>query len=68
MTQEEFKVMVETAKDVSKLNNKSLESSMDKLAAEFEETKQNIINMTYYLDRVEQLYETMLKEHTKRNG
>lgn len=68
MTQEEFKVMVETAKDVSKLNNKSLESSMDKLSAEFEETKQNIINMTYYLDRVEQLYETMLKEHTKRNG
>ena len=41
---------------------------MDKLAAEFEETKKNIINMTYYLDRVEQLYETMLKEHTKRNG
>ena len=68
MTQEEFKVMVETAKDVSKLNNKSLESNMDKLAVEFEETKQNIINMTYYLDRVEQLYETMLKEHTKRNG
>jgi len=68
MTQEEFKIMVESAKDVDKLNNKSLESNMDKLAVEFEETKQNIINMTYYLDRVEQLYETMLKEHTKRNG
>ena len=68
MTQEEFKIMVESAKDVDKLNNKSLESNMDKLAVEFEETKQNIINITYYLDRVEQLYETMLKEHTKRNG
>lgn len=68
MTQEEFKIMVESAKDVDKLNNKSLESNMDKLAVEFEKTKQNIINMTYYLDRVEQLYETMLKEHTKRNG
>ena len=39
MTEEEFKVMVESAKDVDKLNNKSLESSMDKLATEFEETK-----------------------------
>lgn len=68
MTQEEFKIMIESAKDVDKLNNKSLENNMDKLAVEFEETKQNIINMTYYLDRVEQLYETMLKEHTKRNG
>lgn len=68
MTEEEFKVMVETAKDVDKLNNKSLESNMDKLASEFEQTKQNIINMTYYLDRVEQLYDTMLKEHRKRNG
>ena len=41
---------------------------MDKLATEFEETKKNIINMTYYLDRVEQLYDVMLKEHKKRNG
>lgn len=68
MTEEEFKIMVESAKDVDKLNNKTLETSMDKLATEFEETKKNIINMTYYLDRVEQLYDIMLKEHRKRNG
>ena len=68
MTEEEIKIMVESSKDVDKLSNKSLESNMDKLATEFEETKKNIINMTYYLDRVEQLYDVMLKEHKKRNG
>ena len=68
MTEEEFKIMIESSKDVDKLSNKSLESNMDKLATEFEDTKKSIINMTYYLDRVEQLYDVMLKEHKKRNG
>lgn len=68
MTEEEFKVINDMSKDVSKLTNKSLESNMDKLLQEFEQTKQNLINMTYYLDNLEQLYDLFLKEHMKRNG
>jgi hypothetical protein len=39
---------------------------MDKLTEDFEMTKQNIINLTHYLDKVEELYENILKEFQLR--
>jgi len=68
MTQEELKVIVEVAKDCKKAPNNRLEQTMDKLAEEFETTKQNILGLSLYLDKVEELYNTILKEYEDRNA
>jgi hypothetical protein len=68
MTQEEFKVFMEVAKDAANVPNNRLEQTMDKLAEEFENTKQNILGLTVYLDKVEELYNAILKEYQNRNG
>jgi len=68
MTQEEFKVFVEVAKDAKNVPNQRLEQVMDQLADEFETTKQNILGLSVYLDKVEELYNSILKEYQNRNG
>ncbi len=68
MTQEEFKVFIEVAKDAKNVPNQRLEQVMDQLATEFETTKQNILGLSVYLDKVEELYNTILKEYQNRNG
>jgi hypothetical protein len=39
---------------------------MEKLTSEFDFTKENIINSTIYLDKVEELYNNILKEYESR--
>ena len=68
MTQEELKVMVEVAKDVKNVPNNRLEQTMDQLAEEFETTNQHILGLSLYLDKVEELYNTILKEYQNRNA
>ena len=68
MTQEEFKVIQENAVNVDKIPNSNLEESMDKLSQEFEEIKNSIIGMSFYLDKIEELYNRILKEYQNRNG
>jgi flagellar motor switch protein FliG len=68
MTQEEFKVFIEVAKDAKNVPNQTLEQVMDQLADEFETTKQNILGLSVYLDKVEELYNSILKEYQNRNG
>jgi hypothetical protein len=68
MTQEEFKVIQENAVNVDKIPNSKLEESMDKLSKEFEEIKNSIIGMSFYLDKIEELYNRILKEYQNRNG
>jgi hypothetical protein len=41
---------------------------MDKLSQEFEEIKNSIIGMSFYLDKIEELYNRILKEYQNRNG
>ena len=68
MTQEEFKILVEVAKDAKNVPNMMLEQTMDQLSKEFETTKQSILGLSFYLDKIEELYNTMLKEYQERNG
>lgn len=68
MTQEEFKILAEVAKDAKNVPNSRLEQTMDQLADEFEITKNNILGLSFYLDKIEELYNTMLKEYQERNG
>ena len=39
---------------------------MDKLSTEFELTKENIIGLTVYLDKIEEVYNNTLKEFKSR--
>lgn len=57
--------------DISKSNLKDLPNSklveiMDILSKDFEETKANIINLTYYLDNIEIIYNKTLEEYQNR--
>ena len=41
---------------------------MDKLTSEFETSKNAIIGMSFYLDKLEELYNTLLKEYKERTN
>jgi hypothetical protein len=41
---------------------------MDKLTSEFETTKNTIIGMSFYLDKLEELYNNLLKEYNERTN
>jgi hypothetical protein len=68
MKKEEFDLIVESCKNVDRLQNTILESNMDSLSDEFEKTKNLIISLTHHLDKTEEVYNIFLKEHKKRNG
>jgi flagellar motor switch protein FliG len=68
MTQEEFKVVGEVVKDLKNIPNTKLEETMDKLSTEFDSTKNTILGLSFYLDKIEEMYNTLLKEYTDRNG
>jgi 23S rRNA maturation mini-RNase III len=68
MTQEEFKVISEIVKESKNIPNAKLEETMDKLTSEFETSKNAIIGMSFYLDKLEELYNTLLKEYKERTN
>ena len=68
MTQEEFKIITDIVKESKNLPNNKLEETMDKLTNEFETTKNTIIGMSFYLDKLEELYNTLLNEYKERNN
>ena len=68
MTQEEFKVISEIVKESKNIPNAKLEETMDKLNSEFETSKNAIIGMSFYLDKLEELYNTLLKEYKERTN
>jgi hypothetical protein len=66
MLKEELKNIIDQQSDLKNLPNSELIKSMDLLTTDFESTKQNIINLTYYLDNIEELYNLILKEYQSR--
>jgi flagellar motor switch protein FliG len=68
MTQEEFKVISEVVKESKNIPNAKLEETMNKLTSEFETTKNTIIGMSFYLDKLEELYNNLLKEYNERTN
>ncbi len=66
MKKEEFEKIVEELGDLKNLPNNKLISIMDELTTDFELTKNNIIGLTHYLDRVEELYNKTLNEFQSR--
>lgn len=66
MTKNEIQNITEDLMDVSNLPNSKLVEYMDKLTIEFEQTKQEIIDLTYYFDNIELLYNKAFKEYQNR--
>ena len=69
MKKEEFEKIVQELEDLKNLSNNKLIEVMDTLTTEFELTKNNIIGLTLYLDKVEEFYNKSLDEYqTRTNG
>jgi len=66
MTKEELQEIIDSQKDLKNLPNSTLISYMDLLTQDFDDTKEKIISMTYYLDKVEELYNNILSEYQNR--
>lgn len=66
MTKEEFETILKDITDLKNLPNSRLIEVMDKITTDFETTKTNIINMTVYLDKLEELYDKTLSEYESR--
>lgn len=66
MIKENFENIVKEQPNLKNLPNSKLIEFMDDLSSDFETTKQNIINLTIYLDKVEELYNNTLKEYQTR--
>lgn len=66
MKKEEFENIIKEQPNLKNLPNQKLVEFMDLLSSDFEGTKQNIINSTLYLDKVEELYNNTLKVYQER--
>ena len=66
MKKEEFENIITEQSNLKNLPNQKLVEFMDLLSSDFEGTKQNIINSTLYLDKIEELYNNTLKVYQER--
>ena len=58
--------LIEVLQNPSTKSNKDLNESSEHLYSEFEKTKQTIIELTHYLDRIELAYNTVNEELNNR--
>lgn len=68
MTREELDEIVAEQSNLGNLPNAKLVKFMDLLSEDFEITKRNVIAGTIYLDKVEQLYNNILKTYNERTS
>jgi predicted RND superfamily exporter protein len=66
MRKEEFEDIVKLQNELKEQSNSKLIEIMDKLTTDFDLTKENIISLTLYLDKVEELYNNTLNEFQSR--
>ena len=66
MNKEEFENIIKLQKELKDQPNSKLIEVMERLTTEFDLTKESIINSTIYLDKVEELYNNVLKEYESR--
>jgi prefoldin subunit 5 len=65
---EESKKILEIIQDFKNKSNNDLVKAMDYIKKDFDLTKENVLNMTKHLDKLESTYSQLLKEHNKRNN
>jgi len=68
MEKVELENIANSIKDLKNLPNSKLVEHLDKLSIEYEDTKTMVINLTYHLDVIEEMYNSILKEYENRNS
>lgn len=58
----EIQNIIQESQNRKNLTNKKIMEMMNVLASEHEETKKNIINLTYRFDKIEETYNILLNE------
>lgn len=66
MRKEDLENIIKEQGNLKNLPNNDLVSFLESLTDEFELTKTNLINLTIYLDKIEELYNNVLKEYDNR--
>jgi hypothetical protein len=66
MTKEVFEQIIKDQSNLKDLSNNTLIQYMDVLSQDFDETKQRIIDTTIYLDKIEGMYNNILKIYQER--
>jgi len=68
MKTEQFEEIIGEISNLKDLPNTKLVEYMDLLSSDFETTKEIIIKNTIYLDKVEEIYNRVLKVYQERNN
>ena len=68
MKDEKFEEIINEITKLKDLPNTKLVEYLDLLSSDFESTKDSIIKSTLYLDKVEELYNRVLKTYQERNN
>ena len=68
MKDEKFKEILDSQLSLKDLPNTKLVEFMDLLSSDFDSAKESIIKTTLYLDKVEELYDRVLKVYQERNN
>lgn len=66
MKKEILEEITKNQTELKNLPNSKLVEMLDFLSQEFDDTKEHLIKMTYYLDNIELMYNNILKEHETR--
>ena len=68
MNEEQLKNIIEDQKNIKDLPNTTLVSQMDLLTEEHDRVRDLIIKYTMYLDKLEELYNNILKTYQERTN
>jgi hypothetical protein len=68
MKTEQFEEIIGEISNLKDLPNTKLVEYMDLLSSDFETTKEIIIKNTIYLDKIEEIYNRVLKIYQERNN
>ena len=68
MKNEKFEEITNEITNLKDLPNTKLVEYLDLLSSDFETTKESIIRSTLYLDKIEEMYNRILKTYQERNN
>ena len=68
MKNEKFEEIINEITNLNDLPNNKLVEYLDLLSSDFEITKESIIKSTLYLDKIEEIYNRVLKVYQERNN
>lgn len=67
MTKKEFDDIKESVKNIKEKSNAEIYSILEKMSVEFEIVKNSLLSLSAYLDDIESIYNSALKEYDSRN-